>query len=266
VFNLALLSGRGLVASPQATAFLTRTSGLDTKHTNMYINLINGLVSDGVWGKLDALYFLATQNSTTALLNLVSSSFAITANGAPAFVADQGYTGVNNSTTVYLDTGFNPSTAGGNFSQNSAHISFWSNTNPATGLTAMSVNATSGTQVNIFPRFSDSKAYWRINDSNAALSAGVTVGTQIGYYVANRSGASTQNGFINAVDQGVVSVASGAVVNFNMTILGQNISGTHSGGYPGQCSVASIGGSLSSTDVTNLYNRISTARTTLGLS
>ena len=40
--------------------------------------LIDGLVSDGVWAKLDALYVLAQQNQTDALLNLIGTSYGLT--------------------------------------------------------------------------------------------------------------------------------------------------------------------------------------------
>src|SRR5258706_16256620 len=81
----------GLCAS--AAAFLARTSGLDATHTNAYINLICGLVSDGIFSKLDALYIFATQDSTTAMLNLISTSFtASTFSGTLTFTTDRGYT------------------------------------------------------------------------------------------------------------------------------------------------------------------------------
>src|SRR6266404_3514163 len=69
----------------QSTAFLARTSGLDTTHTNAYNSLICGLVTNGVFSKFDFLYIYATQNSTTALLNLISTSFNSTVHGAPTF-------------------------------------------------------------------------------------------------------------------------------------------------------------------------------------
>jgi hypothetical protein len=46
----------GLAISPQAAAFLARTSGLSLVERRAYINLINGMVTDGDWALLDALY------------------------------------------------------------------------------------------------------------------------------------------------------------------------------------------------------------------
>src|SRR5258706_10799563 len=112
-----------------ASAFLARTSGLDSTHITAYTNLLNGLDTDGLTSKLDMLHVYATQDSTTALLNLVSSSFTGTANGSPTFTADRGFTGTASSSTIYIDTGFNPSTAGGQYAQDAAHLSAWCLTN-----------------------------------------------------------------------------------------------------------------------------------------
>jgi hypothetical protein len=74
----------------ETTAFLARTTGLDATHTNAYKALINGLVADGVFAKLDALYICAAQDLATARLNLVSSSFALVdTSAAPNFTADR---------------------------------------------------------------------------------------------------------------------------------------------------------------------------------
>jgi hypothetical protein len=52
--------------APQTTAFLARTSGLSGTETLAYKALINGLVADGVWSLLDALWIFATNTTLTA--------------------------------------------------------------------------------------------------------------------------------------------------------------------------------------------------------
>ena len=55
--------GGGGGHSPQALAYLARTVGGNEGGNGANIaTLIDGLVSDGVWAKLDALYVLAQQN------------------------------------------------------------------------------------------------------------------------------------------------------------------------------------------------------------
>ena len=63
-------------------AYLARTVGGNEGGNGANIaTLIDGLVSDGVWAKLDALYVLAQQNQSDALLNLVGTSYGLTSVG-----------------------------------------------------------------------------------------------------------------------------------------------------------------------------------------
>src|SRR5882672_2331491 len=115
-----IIMTRRAADAPQTTAFLARTSGLSGTETAAYKVLINGLVADGVFSLLDALYIFATNTTTTANLNLISTSFGLTGATPPTFTVDQGYTG--NGTTQFLDTGYVSSTAGLNLTQNNASI------------------------------------------------------------------------------------------------------------------------------------------------
>ncbi len=60
------------VNSGHAAAFLARASTLDGTHTTAYTNLLNSLDGHALSCKLDMLHVYATQNSTVALLNLIS--------------------------------------------------------------------------------------------------------------------------------------------------------------------------------------------------
>ncbi len=80
-----------IVVTPgaEASAYLARATGIDTAHANIMTTLINGLVSTGVWSKLDVLHYYAHQTSALALLNVVSSSYNGVTAGSPAFTADR---------------------------------------------------------------------------------------------------------------------------------------------------------------------------------
>jgi hypothetical protein len=248
--------------SAEATAFLARTSGLDTTHTNAYVALINGLVADGIWSKLDMLHVYATQDSTTALLNLVSTSFSGTVYGAPTFTADRGFTGTNGSSSVYIDTGFNATTAPSpKFTQNSGHVSAWSVVDVgAIGNAAIGVIA-SGYQTTLYPKFTDNNAYYRVN----SLATGTANATPTGHYLARRSTSSSIDGYKNgslAINNS--STTSAAPVNFNFYTLAANNNGTAAGSSH-QVAMASIGSSLTATEVTNFYNRLRTYMTAVGV-
>lgn len=100
----------------QNSTFIARTSGTSAAEQAAYKAMICGIVADGNFAGLDVLYIFATNTQTTALLNLVSTSFSGTTHGTVSFSADHGYTG--DASTFYIDSGFVPTAS--NFTQNSA--------------------------------------------------------------------------------------------------------------------------------------------------
>ncbi len=255
----------------EAAAFLARTTGLDGTHTSAYTALINGLVSDGIWSKFDVLRIYATQDSTTALLNLVSTNYLGVAHGSPTFTADAGFTGVDASTTVYIDDQFNPSTAiSPQYVQDSAHLSAWNVTNIATasGNYFIGANGPSGGfhQGSILAKYSgDGKAYFRINVVAPTGTQSVTNSDASGHYIGNRDTSSTVQGYrngsniISETGQTSVSVSTRGILN-----LAWNNDGTVAGSA-GQIAMVSIGSSLSPTDAGNFYTRLRTYMTTVGV-
>ena len=260
VTQQALLMAAAAASVSASAAFLARTSGLDTTHTNAYTALIDGLVADGVWPKLDVLHIYATQNTTTAQLNLVQSSYPATINGAPTFTADRGYTGVGGSTT-YLDSGFNPTTAPSpKFTLNSAHLSVWNLTNSNT--TVPAVGDSPGTIM--ITNYVNSVTYCRINCAGSA-GDGPNWGTT-GHFVGNRSaasGAGCETSYHNGSSGSVTVESSTSLSTRNLYSLGAN--GSTPSGIGHQQAMFSIGSSLSTTDATNFYNRLRTYMTSVGV-
>ncbi len=250
--------------SAPAAAFLARTSGLDTTHTNAYIALINDLISDGIWSKLDFLYAFATQDSTTAKLNLVSSSYAATLTSTPTFTADRGYTGAFTGTKA-LSSNFNPSTASSpQFVQNSAHLSAWSVTDLGTQSTGIIGYSVSGNEAAILPRYDDGNGYFRTNSSNS--TGGGATSSSAGFFMGNRSSSSAVQAYRNG--SSVMSHTSGdtsvAVQNTTVSVCGININGiTQASNH--QIASASGGSSMNSTEASNYYTRLRTYMTAVGV-
>jgi hypothetical protein len=187
-----------------ATNFLARTTLIGQDARN-FTTLICGLVTDGVITRnlsgakgcgsvLDSLYILAAPNTTTANLNLCGTSFTLTPTGSPSLTVYQGYTGVDASSYVFIDTGLNPSTNGGNYTQNAARISAWSNSNRTPGV---NVGGLIGNAANfgnpvasyITPKLNNGNLQAQINDNaSAATQSGFT--NTAGWFVVNRTGAS----------------------------------------------------------------------------
>ncbi len=258
-------SAGSAVATTPAAAFLARTSGLDATHINAYTALINGLVTDSVWSKLDVLHIYATKDSATALLNLKSSSFNGTSHGSPTFAADLGFTGSAGSTTIYIDSGFNPITASSpQFTQNSAHLSFWNLTNAGTAQS--NIGSQSGITDNyIYAKYSgDNKNYTRINcDSNLGTNFPAPADPR-GHVIGNRPDANSLEQYINGARLNSAGSGSTAMPNTNIVTLGTSSLGTVSGNSD-QIAMASIGGGLTPTDMANFYTRLRTYMTAVGV-
>ena len=123
-------SGGSPAHSPQALAYLARTVGGNEGGNGANIaTLIDGLVSDGVWAKLDALYVLAQQNQADAKLNLIGTSYGwlgVDTKDSPYIYAIS-LGSASFSVVSSLNTAFNPSTATSpNYTLNSASYGLWS--------------------------------------------------------------------------------------------------------------------------------------------
>jgi len=262
---LAIWSTSPAPSCAEATAFLARTSGLTVAYTNGYQSLICGLVADGIWAKFDILYIFATKDTATAQLNLVSSSFPAVPTGSPlpAFVADRGYTGTSGP-EAYISTGFVASSASSpQFVQNSAHISQWQLNNLVNpnGKFAAGMTIGASQQTGLHARFSDNNAYFYAN-STGDTSFGST--NSAGHFLANRSGASALQGYINGTQVVTSANASGTVPNIEAIFIGQNVSGAIQGSAY-QVAMGSLGSSLSSTDEANFYGRLRTWMSARGI-
>lgn len=239
-----------------ASAFLARSSGLDALHQVAYINLICGLVADGVWIFLDAVYVLATTNTTTALLNLVSTSFPLTVNGAPTFTADSGYVG---GAGKWLDTGFNPSSATNpNYTRMSACAFLWTLDTLASGNdygAAFGYAAdASHDHVNIYPHFSDNNYYWAANNNAIVSNTAFTAGTHfIGWTRADNS---TTLGW-QTTTSASFSVSTDVLLNSNFIVLSDTNNGSKRP-FSANVAFACFGANLTVGQQTSLYNRVHT--------
>jgi hypothetical protein len=263
-FVLALLAG--LIGSPalagslalmgagpatpagctESAAFLARVAAQDATHTTAYQNLICGLVTDGIWSKLDAIYMLKANESATALTNLKSATYNLTNNSA-TFSANAYYAG--NGSTAYLETGFNPSSASSpNFVQNSASIFAWSTlTTVDTGGIIGQANGTGATQ--LLPRYTGDILYSRANQSTDNSTAN-TDGS--GFYVLSRTSSTAMRMERNGSLVATYSVASATPRNQSFTIL-------YAAAYfQGRASAAGFGSGLTQTEMGNLYTRVNT--------
>jgi hypothetical protein len=264
--NMGSSAAGTITVSTEAAAFLARTSGLDGTHIVAYATLIDGLVADGIWTKLDMLHIYATQDSTTARLNLISTSYPATPAGTPVFVADRGYTGTHASGSDNLSTGFNAATASSpKFVQDSAHVSVWVVTSSTgVGLAPIGGILLAGAKgVYIYPKDGDLLCSYYINTTTGTLTPFANANTR-GFYTANRSGASATQLYKDGSSIHTGTPASVTVANVEIKVCANNSDGgATSSGL--QIACASIGSSLTSGEVTAFYNRLRTYMTAVGV-
>lgn len=259
-------SGWSAAAGPadaaQTTAFLARTSGLSGTETAAYKALINGMVADGTWALLDALYIFATKDTTTANLNLVSTSFGLTQTGTVTFAADHGYTG--DGSTGFLNTNYNPSTAGGVATLSSRSIGAYVQSSRTSSNNAVEIGYLIGSD-NTFiqPETGGTCTY----EFNGGAFPGFANANAQGFYAATRTGLNATAIYKNGSGTASATAANtgGALGNGNVFISASNGGGTAGNFSPDQLSAAFIGGGLSSANAVLVSNRINGYMTALGI-
>lgn len=257
-------SGGGGGPSAEYTAWKARTTSLDSGDDTAMTAFINGLVSDSVFSKHDALWITGLNDVTNMALNLVSSSFSLILNGTPNFTAHKGILGVDQSGTVYADTQYNPATNGINQGQDSA--CFWAKSLTSTESVGSLSGAILGAgdighQVRIFPRYPTDSFY---SDANSLTqSSPVTVSNANNFFAVNRSDSSHVQHYVGT-SSSATTETSASPPSRNVYLLATNSSVGPGFGGNFRLAAAGIAGSLSSTDISNLVSRLNTLATALG--
>lgn len=249
----------------QATTFLARTSGLSGTETTAYTNLICGMVTDGTWcgTTFDALYIFATNTTTTANLNLCSTSFGLSQTGTVTFSADHGYTG--DGSTGFLDGGFIPSSAGGNFTQNSAMIGVYVLTNRTTAQNYVEIGSESGSAVYSFIQpFTTAPAFHYEVNGNSFPSA--TNSSAIGHWLVSRTSSTALTVYLNGSSFTSASDTSGLLSGNSIGILALKNAGAAAIDFSAdQLSAAYFGAGVNSAVAAKIDTRINGYMTVLGI-
>lgn len=200
---------------PDALAIFSAFTSPPTTFRKIQINnCVRALKLGGVWALLDCLYMIAAADAQAASVNWrAPASFAINASGGVGFVADRGTTG--DGTTGFLDSNFNPTTAPTpQFTQNSAHMGFWSRTN---------LNNAAATSYEI----GNSNSYMARNGADSTIVGNpnnggtltIASGTPLPGHVAySRTAAAAWKGYVNGAGANTGVDASAAPSNANLYI------------------------------------------------
>ncbi len=214
---------------------------------------VSGLITDGVWNKVDVLY-VAQVNSADQFLNWKNpSTNAPTVAGAPTFVANRHYSydGVDDCHILY-----NASTAALNYTQNSNCGFVRSTVNAQMANPVMGVRNGSTSTAQINPRGTSDTTTFRAQDNTGGETIAETDAR--GMWSWNRSASNARQYYKNGVAYTLTNptAASVALVNSGMRMGGAG------GSLPvfAACSISycGFGGSMTAGDHLALYNRMET--------
>lgn len=251
----------------ETTAWVAAVVGDGGTVSDQRKTLVNALIvslkADGIFSKLDRLWLFAAENSQSALRDIVAAAQA-TAVNSPTFAADEGYLAAAAS-TQHVDTNYNPTTDAINYSQDSAHLSAWSNDDEAgSGNSGAMIGYANA---NIYATYGgDGNVYGRINDSPDSGSQGAPA-TRIGLWHVNRSGASATQIYQDGALYSSPNATSGSLFDLTFFVCAHHDSTTGNpiNPSPHVISSASIGGSLNSTEAADFYTHLQTYMTAVGL-
>jgi hypothetical protein len=254
-----------------ATAWLARTSGLSTTETNAYTAMICGMILDGngcaAWsgstGTMDVLYIFATNNTTTANLNLCGTGNTLTQSGTVTFLADNYYQG--DGSTGYLDTGLTlPST---HLTQNSQSLgTYVLNNRTGTSLSYCEMGQTDG--IYIAPNNNASGYQQSLLQLSGNAASGQT--SAQGAWIASRTASNVVAGYKNGSSTPILTGTDASVsfMTSNSIYIAAcrfGAGNTASNWSADQIAATFVGGALTATQAVAINNRINAYMTALGI-
>lgn len=226
---------------PESKALFARMSPQPDNDRKFLIDsAIRSLIVTTIWDSVDAIYFLANFDSSSAILCWNNASYNLTEHRGATFVADSGFIGdAGGADGAYLNTHYNPSTDSVNYTKNDALYGVYA----------------------VFKGDADDRSYMGTTDDNR-LRARNTVtrynwwinsdgaGTYItttftGLVLAERTAAAATRFIENGSQAGTAAEVGNPLYNDDFVILGYSDGDLDFGYTNGMISFAIIGGSLS---------------------
>lgn len=205
-------------------------------------------VANGEWATKDIIYVYAahTNDNGEALINWKNpGTFDATAFNAPAFVANEGFTG--NGSNTYIDCNWNPNSDGVNFVMNSASAGVYIRTNVEE--TKYDLGCDNGTShIRIISRKAGDTYLCRIHDFTDLNNANTD---SRGMIIVSRTASNARVLYKNKSNVDSDAQASVAVPNFNIYVLANNGEGSAELFTTRQLSMAFAGAGMTQTHVNN---------------
>jgi hypothetical protein len=212
----------------------------------------NNSSSRNSYTKFDCQILLAsgTVSATDALLwlNNPARTGALHGTSNPSYVAGQGFTG-NIAQSSYIDTTFNPTTDGVNYTQNAnSNLHFFYNNRLSNSETSVNGLYKASNNFGIAPRYDVSNLYYAAQTTSYKNKSHGGLGTNT-LFSAVRTSSSIMRLYRNKVSLGDDSVASAALYNASTYILAANNGSAATAFSSDTIGYVAYGGTLDATDI-----------------
>jgi hypothetical protein len=209
------------------------------------INAINQFIGqckqDGNWQLIDCFWLFAQSNQANSRLCIKRpSATACTEVNSPSWTAYRGFTG--NGTTSYLNSNYNETTNGVNFTQNSASIFVYSRTNENAATTAEIGHSDATNKTFLVCRSTANQISIPINMSGGAGSPALSNTDGSGLFQLSRTASNLSTCYRNGTSLGTSAQVSNGIVNNNMYICADNLNGAAALFSVKQIAIAGVGG------------------------
>lgn len=222
--------------------------------------LIVGLKADSLFTVLDRMWLFAGESDAKqATIDIITLGVG-TPHGTIPLTAG-GYTGDGSS--GYLSQTFNPSTAGGSWTQNSAHIGGYVTADRTSGSSQLLIGVTSGgTDSFIAPCEGGANVVFELNGGTYPSVASTNAKAS---WLCSRPNSSGLVLYKNGSSVSSPADTSGALANQTVYICANNSAGSPSGYSTDRIGSIWFGGGLNATQVSNLSIRINAYMTAWGV-
>jgi hypothetical protein len=249
--GLVDLGGSSTFSAEALAIFAAFSTPPDAARKTAIDTYVVALKSAGVWTKLDVLYAFAAADSQAALINWKNpGTFNGTLVGSPTFTADRGFTCPGLSVN-YVSSNFVPSSAGGNFVQNSAHYSIRTLNDAGPNDTRRVVGNPVGTSPRTAFTPVDSSppgSFWRINSANPINAGNATRPSD--HFIINRTNSTDTQLYVSGASSGSSTVDTSTGLPTTAMVFGADPVGAGNSDF--LVAGGSIGSSLNSTEAAAL--------------
>jgi len=232
----------GKAFDPDAVAIIdAMTVTPDGPRQDLINDLVVALKDANVWTELDMLYVHSAHDEQAGRINWIDRTVATNVNAG--FTTDVGFFG--NATSWYLDSGLNLN-ALTNYTQNNAHIGMWQHTNNGSSVTVGSISS-----FNVYMAGRNNTTGNQEARVNSSTTASRTIANGDGHHAACKTSSTNIRMFSNGVSGINNTVTTAAIPSGNFAMLRNNTLYSNE-----RIRFSHVGGSLSDTEVLDLYNAL----------